>query len=37
MADILRGMVAIFLTSLIAAIWPTCVAARLEPMEAMRQ
>ena len=35
--DSLRGVVAILLTSLIASIWPTWVAARLEPMEAMRQ
>lgn len=35
--DSLLGVVAILLTSLIASIWPTWVAARLEPMEAMRQ
>ncbi|MCH7917584.1 MAG: ABC transporter permease [Planctomycetes bacterium] len=35
--DSLRGVVAILLTSLIASIWPTWVAVRLEPMEAMRQ
>ncbi|MBN1124974.1 MAG: ABC transporter permease [Sedimentisphaerales bacterium] len=34
--DIVAGLVAVALVSLIASLWPASVAARLEPMEAMR-
>ena len=34
--DVVLGFVAVMITSLIAAAWPASVAARLEPMEAMR-
>ena len=34
--DVMLGLVGITLTSLAAAVWPASVAARLEPMEAMR-
>ena len=35
-SDSVLGLVAIMITSLLASIWPTWIAARLEPMEAMR-
>jgi ABC-type lipoprotein release transport system permease subunit len=35
--DPVLGLVAIFITSLLASIWPTWIAARLEPMEALRK
>jgi putative ABC transport system permease protein len=34
--DILAGVVAVFLTSLISVVWPIARISRLEPMEAMR-
>lgn len=34
--DVLIGVVAILVTSIIAAVWPAIIAARLEPMEALR-
>lgn len=34
--DIWMGFIAIIITSLLASIWPTWIAARLEPMEALR-
>jgi ABC-type lipoprotein release transport system permease subunit len=34
--DVALGFVSVMITSLIAAAWPATVAARLEPMEAMR-
>ncbi len=34
--DSVLGLVAIFITSLLASIWPTWMAAHLEPMEALR-
>ncbi len=35
-SDILAGVVAVFLTSLLSVLWPIARIARLEPMEAMR-
>ncbi len=35
-SDVLIGVVAILVTSIIAAVWPAIIAARLEPMEALR-
>jgi ABC-type lipoprotein release transport system permease subunit len=35
-SDTLMGLIAIMITSLLASIWPTWIAARLEPMEALR-
>ena len=35
-SDTLLGLVAVMFTSLVASIWPAWIAARLEPMEAMR-
>jgi len=34
--DVIAGVLAVFLTSLIAVIWPMVHVARLEPMEAIR-
>ena len=34
--DVLIGVAAILVTSIIAAVWPAMIAARLEPMEALR-
>jgi len=34
--DPIIGLIAVVLTALVAAVWPSMVAARLEPMEAMR-
>ncbi len=34
--DTMLGLIAVIFTSLVASIWPAWVAARLEPMEAMR-
>ena len=36
LADIRLGLFAVVITSLLAAVWPATVAARLEPVEAMR-
>ncbi|MHC4519119.1 MAG: ABC transporter permease [Planctomycetota bacterium] len=35
-SDTLMGLIAVMFTSLVASIWPAWIAARLEPMEAMR-
>jgi ABC-type lipoprotein release transport system permease subunit len=35
-SDVLAGMIAVFLTSLVSVVWPITRIARLEPMEAMR-
>ncbi|MCK4409397.1 MAG: ABC transporter permease [Candidatus Eisenbacteria sp.] len=35
-SDVLAGMTAVFLTSLLSVVWPIMRIARLEPMEAMR-
>ena len=35
-SDVLAGMIAVFLTSLVSIVWPIARIARLEPMEAMR-
>ena len=35
-SDTLLGLVAIMITSLVGSVWPTWIAGRLEPMEAMR-
>jgi len=35
-SDVLSGMVAVFLTALLAVVWPIMRIARMEPMEAMR-
>jgi ABC-type lipoprotein release transport system permease subunit len=34
--DVVLGLIAILITSLLASIWPTWMAAHLEPMEALR-
>jgi ABC-type antimicrobial peptide transport system permease subunit len=34
--DVFQGLAAILFTALVAAIWPASVAARLEPVKAMR-
>jgi ABC-type lipoprotein release transport system permease subunit len=36
LSDTFLGLVAVMFTSLVASIWPAWIAARLEPMEAMR-
>lgn len=35
-SDTLMGLIAVMFTSLVASLWPAWIAARLEPMEAMR-
>ena len=35
-SDTLLGLIAVMFTSLVASMWPAWIAARLEPMEAMR-
>jgi ABC-type lipoprotein release transport system permease subunit len=35
-SDVLIGVVAVLVTSITAAVWPAVIAARLEPMEALR-
>lgn len=36
LSDTLLGLIAVMFTSLVASVWPAWIAARLEPMEAMR-